>query len=106
VAGFAPVPRLPLPFPSILVASRSDLWACFARSAEIARRWGSHLVDAGEAGHLNAESGHGDWPLGLSLLERLIDASCSIGETMSGLARSSAFASSLASPDPMPKAAG
>lgn len=71
---FAPTPPGPLPFPSILVASRNDPWSSFDRSARLARAWGSHLVDAGNAGHLNADSNLGDWPLGISLVDRLADA--------------------------------
>ena len=71
---FAPVPTGPLPFPSILVASRNDPHASFERSVRVARAWGSHLVDAGEAGHINADSGLGDWPLGISLIDRLSDS--------------------------------
>lgn len=74
VARFGPMPRVPLPFPSLMVASRNDPYASFPRSESLARAWGSHLVDAGEAGHLNAQSGLGDWPLGLSLVDRLAEA--------------------------------
>jgi predicted alpha/beta hydrolase family esterase len=41
IEGFAPIPRAPLPFPSILVASRNDRFTDFARAAELARAWGS-----------------------------------------------------------------
>lgn len=62
---FAPLPRDPLPFPSLLVASRNDPYCDFEVAADFANAWGSALVDAGEAGHINAESGHGPWPEGL-----------------------------------------
>ncbi len=32
---------------------------------ELAEAWGAELVDAGDSGHLNSESGHGPWPDGL-----------------------------------------
>ena len=60
-----------LPLRSILVASRSDPYAPFARSELMAACWGSELVDAGEAGHLNAEFGLYEWTQGLRLLARL-----------------------------------
>jgi predicted alpha/beta hydrolase family esterase len=63
--AFAPVPRDPLPFPSILVGSQSDPFCSFDKAGEFANAWGSALVDAGEAGHINVESGHGPWPEGL-----------------------------------------
>lgn len=59
---FGDVPLVPLPFPSIVVASRNDPYARFERSQAFAAAWGSRLVDAGAAGHLNAEAGYGDWP--------------------------------------------
>ena len=69
--GFAPIPRALLPFPSILVASRNDSFTDFARSAELAKAWGSRLVDAGDGGHLNGDSGFGPFPLGEALLAEL-----------------------------------
>ena len=66
--GFTPLPRAPLPFPSVLVASRNDPFAPYEESEEISYAWGSRLLDAGEAGHLNMDSGHGPWPEGLMSL--------------------------------------
>ena len=63
--AWAPPPRAPLPFPSALVASRTDPWAAFAQSQALADAWGAEFIDAGEAGRLDAESGHGPWPDGL-----------------------------------------
>jgi hypothetical protein len=37
--------------------------------------WGSHFVDAGAQGHLNAASGIGWWEEGRQLLDRVIAAS-------------------------------
>jgi uncharacterized protein len=69
---FAPLPEEPLPFPTIFVASRNDPFMAFQRSVRLARDWGSWLVDAGHAGHLNAESGLGDWSFGQTLLGSLM----------------------------------
>ena len=63
--SFAPLPRDPLPFPSLLVASRSDPFCAYERAEDFAFAWGSALLDAGEAGHINAASGYGPWPEGL-----------------------------------------
>lgn len=63
--AFAPVPRDPLPFPSVLVASRTDPYCPFERAEDIAYAWGAAIADAGDAGHINAASGHGPWPEGL-----------------------------------------
>lgn len=62
---FAPLPRDPLPFPAILVGSRTDPYCAYDRAEDLAYAWGAAFVDAGEAGHLNSESGHGPWPEGL-----------------------------------------
>jgi len=65
------VSRLRLGYPSILVASRNDPWMPYSDAACWARRWGSRLVDAGNAGHINAEAGYGDWFEGEQLLDEL-----------------------------------
>ncbi|WBO22925.1 RBBP9/YdeN family alpha/beta hydrolase [Sphingomonas abietis] len=71
VRRFAPAPGTRLPFPSILVASRSDPHASFSSVADLAQLWGARLIDAGDAGHINVESGADDWPDGIALLDRL-----------------------------------
>lgn len=63
--AFAPIPLEPLPFPSLLVASRADPYCAYARAEDFAFAWGSALLDAGEAGHINTASGYGPWPEGL-----------------------------------------
>ncbi|MDT2021108.1 alpha/beta fold hydrolase [Methylocella sp. CPCC 101449] len=62
---FSDIPSTPLPFPSVLVASRDDPYATYEESEAMARDWGSTIADAGNAGHINNESGHGPWPEGL-----------------------------------------
>ena len=69
---FAPYPRDPLPFPSVTIASRNDPFGSFEAAEDIAAAWGSLFIDAGEAGHLNAESGHGPWPEGSMVLARFL----------------------------------
>ena len=70
--ALAPVPREPLPFPSFLVASRTDPYCSYAFAEELARDWRSLLIDAGDAGHLDAGSRHGPWPEGLLVFSRLL----------------------------------
>lgn len=69
---FGLYPRDPLPFPSVVVASRNDPYCAFDVAEDIAGAWGSLFMDAGEAGHLNAESGHGPWPEGLLVFARFL----------------------------------
>ena len=64
-SGFAPLPQVPLPFPSSLVASSNDPYCTLERAKVLANAWGSKLVEAGVAGHINTASGHGPWPDGL-----------------------------------------
>jgi predicted alpha/beta hydrolase family esterase len=69
---FGPYPRAPLPFPSIVIASRNDQFSSFDAAEDIAGAWGSLFIDAGEAGHLNSESGHGPWPEGSLVFARFM----------------------------------
>lgn len=69
--GFSPVPRAPLPFPSIVVASSTDEYVTLACARAFAESWGSRFVDIGAAGHINGASGFGAWPEGWALLESL-----------------------------------
>jgi predicted alpha/beta hydrolase family esterase len=64
-AAFRPYWREKLPFASVLVASRDDPYSTYADAETLARDWGAKLIDAGAAGHINTESGHGPWPEGL-----------------------------------------
>ena len=57
--GWLPVPREPLPFRSVVAASRNDPLASFERVGRLARDWGSDWSDLGEVGHLNPASGYG-----------------------------------------------
>ncbi|WP_439682782.1 putative esterase of the alpha/beta hydrolase fold [Cupriavidus oxalaticus] len=70
VAGLLPTYRLP--FPTILVASRNDPWMPQRTAFSWGTLWGSELVDAGNLGHINADSGLGDWAEGLALLGTLL----------------------------------
>ncbi|QPC87898.1 alpha/beta hydrolase [Mesorhizobium sp. NBSH29] len=69
---FGPYPRDPLPFPSTVVASRNDPYCAFAVAEDIAAAWGSLFIDAGEAGHLNSESGFGPWPEGTMIFGQFL----------------------------------
>ena len=62
---FLPVPTDPLPFPSVLVASRTDPYCRYEVAEDFSYAWGSALIDAGDSGHLNADSCHGPWPEGM-----------------------------------------
>jgi predicted alpha/beta hydrolase family esterase len=72
LSGFAPTPTAPLPFPSIVVASRNDPYVTMRAARHLAHVWQAGFADAGAIGHINAESGIGDWPFGQFLLGRLL----------------------------------
>ncbi len=80
LASWATLPLQRLPFPCVVVASQDDPFCSLARSRDFAEAWGAQWVDAGCAGHLNGDSGLGDWPQGHAHLSRLmaLDAATSI----------------------------
>lgn len=63
--SYRPVPRDPLPFPSLVLASRNAPHCAFEIAEDWAAAWGSRLVDLRESGNVDPESGHGPWPEGL-----------------------------------------
>jgi predicted alpha/beta hydrolase family esterase len=75
LVDFAPVPCDPLPYRSIVVASTDDPFCPSRRAGAYARAWGSAFVRLPDAGHINIESGHGEWPFGLALLQSLTEKS-------------------------------
>ena len=72
VASFAPLPLIRLPFPTIVVTSDDDIHVSRDRAQAFARAWGSRFVGLRGAGHINAESGFGQWPEGRALLDELV----------------------------------
>lgn len=62
--ALGPYSRDPLPFPSMVVASRSDPHCDYAVAEDLAAAWGSDFADAGDAGRIDAASGFGPWPEG------------------------------------------
>lgn len=72
---FAPVPYQKLPYRSVLVASSNDPFCPVRLAGAYARAWGSEFVRMQDAGHINLESGHGEWPLGMALLQSLLGES-------------------------------
>lgn len=62
----------PLPFRSICVASSNDPFCDLPVARQMAQAWGSECIEIGEKGHINADSGLGDWPQGRELLSRLV----------------------------------
>lgn len=78
LGSFAPTPSQLLPFPSILVGSHDDPYLGYHGARRLARAWGSRFADAGRVGHVNADSGLGDWAFGQFLLDRLLRREASV----------------------------
>ena len=67
------MPYAALPYRSILVASSNDPYCPIRLAGAYARAWGSEFVRLQNAGHINVDSGHGEWPLGRALLQSLTE---------------------------------
>jgi predicted alpha/beta hydrolase family esterase len=70
--GWRPPLRQRLAFPALAVLSTDDPYANLVRAQGYASDWGADVVHAGPRGHLNGDSGLGDWPEGLHLLQSLM----------------------------------
>jgi predicted alpha/beta hydrolase family esterase len=69
--GWLPIPRQPLPFPSIVATSDDDALGNPVRVRALAKSWRSRLHPLGAVGHLNPASGYGDWPGAVPLIDEL-----------------------------------
>ena len=72
LTSWSPVAMLGLPFKSRVVASQNDPYCSVERAQVFAQAWGAEFIDCGACGHINAESGLGDWPQGHQMLMRLL----------------------------------
>ena len=70
--NWRPIVRERLPFASLVVLSSDDPYGSPQRAARLASEWGSASFSIGERGHINADSGLGDWPQGRELLRELL----------------------------------
>jgi predicted alpha/beta hydrolase family esterase len=65
--GFSIRRHARLPFPTVLLASEDDPYSSWDHSSATAEDLGARLVNVGRLGHINADSGLGDWPEGWSI---------------------------------------
>lgn len=70
-SGFSHFPLSPLPFKSLVVASTDDPYASIGFASRCAQAWESRFEVVGPKGHINGDSGLGDWPEGRTLLDGL-----------------------------------
>jgi uncharacterized protein len=73
VTGFSPMPRLAMPFNTIVAASSDDPWCALSKAQSWAADWGARFHDIGPCGHINAESGLQSWHQGRRWLTELKD---------------------------------
>jgi predicted alpha/beta hydrolase family esterase len=71
LARWLPPARQQLPFPTQVLYSDDDPYASAESVHGLARDWGAEAESVGAAGHINGESGLGDWPEGIIWLQRL-----------------------------------
>lgn len=69
--GFTPIVLDKINFKTIVVTSSDDPWVTLDRATYFAKNWGSKLINIGDAEHVNAASGYGQWQEGLDILKLL-----------------------------------
>ncbi len=57
-----------LPFPAICIVSSNDPFGRLNAGRAMATAWGARCVEAGPLGHINGDSGLGDWPAGHAMV--------------------------------------
>ena len=70
--NWRPIVRERLSFGSLAVISSDDPFCAPERAEQMAGGWGAVAFDIGRCGHVNGESGLGDWPQGWALLPTLM----------------------------------
>ena len=70
--NWRPIVRARLPFTSMVVLSSDDPFCAPDRATGMAHDWGSTVTAIGARGHINGDSGLGDWPEGRALLKSVI----------------------------------
>ena len=71
--NWRPMVRNKLPFASRVLASSDDPYCTLERAEGLARDWGCEIEPVGPLGHINGESGLGDWTLGWAKLRQWLD---------------------------------
>jgi predicted alpha/beta hydrolase family esterase len=67
--GFHEVPRVWRNGPLKIISSNNDPYSSPSFTERIVASWGAEHVALGAMGHINADSGLGDWPDGWALIE-------------------------------------
>jgi len=73
IATWRPISRLPLPFAAVALISSDDPFCAPERAHAMATAWGAAALELGPLGHINGDSGLGDWPEGRAVLNSLLN---------------------------------
>lgn len=65
------LPEGALNVPGLVIGSRNDPWMKLEHAYAWSKRWKLGFYDAGEAGHINVDSGFGPWPLIKAIVQSL-----------------------------------
>jgi predicted alpha/beta hydrolase family esterase len=71
MVGFGPAPKLLMPFPSVVIASRNDPHMDFAGARLLSSFWGSQCIDGGHIGSADGYADLGAWSHGQHALDWL-----------------------------------
>jgi len=72
---FAPLPMVPMPFPTTVITSTNDPYVDVHRAQVFATAWGADFVNIGAHGHINADSHLENWDEGWEALQELTKTS-------------------------------
>jgi predicted alpha/beta hydrolase family esterase len=72
IPTWSPIELQALPFPAVLLGSRTDPYCEFERARLFGYAWNAQFMDYGDCGHINADSGLASWPEGHVLLQDLM----------------------------------
>jgi predicted alpha/beta hydrolase family esterase len=69
--GFRSAFLNPMPCPAMMLASDNDPYADLSYSRRLASYWRALLLDMGPIGHINADSGLGEWEEGWQIMQTM-----------------------------------
>jgi len=72
ISGF--LPETSLDTLGVLIGSENDPWLALNDAKQLSQQWGLAFFNAGKAGHINVDSGYGEWPLLREFVDALTDA--------------------------------
>jgi len=73
VARWQPASTKALPFKAVVWGSDNDPFSSWASTQTLAGQWGAAAQCMAGAGHINADTGVGDWPEGWRSLQQLLE---------------------------------